>query len=235
MSKKYQELKKTNASQILSIISKLIIQIENTYDDEYNLFDAKVEKDILDFRSLLKKISGNIIELKINTPWEFEDYSTEIDGKEILVKKDPNIKDYISIKDVYNFIPYIPFKTDLDIIKPFTKKTSLTNIEFLFMYDNNGYLSILEGELLKVKIPFIRVVFNMHTHPEGHCGFSVPDINSGLDLLSEGGLATSVVTDSCAIVMHRQGLITENDYIKIKSRKYENEIFDSIKFTKIIY
>jgi len=235
LSKKYQELKKTNASQILSIINLLIIQIENTYDEDYNLFDAKVERDVTDLKLMLKKINEGIIDLKVNVPWEFEDYFAEIDGKKISIKKDPTIKDYTSIKDVYNFIPYIPFKTELDLIKSFAKKTSLTNIEFLFLYDNNGYLSILEGELLKVKIPFIRVIFNMHTHPEGHCGFSVPDINSGVDLLSEGGLATSVITESCAIVMYRQGLITENDYIKIKSKKYENVIFDSIKFTKIFY
>ncbi len=233
MNKKYQETRITNASLILSIINKMILKIEDTYDDNYDLFDAKVEYKINDMNYLLKKLKDNIIEFKINTPWDFEDYIEEINNKKIIIKNDKNLKNYISIKDLYDFIPYIPFRTDLSIINYFTQKTTSTNIEYIFLYDYNGSLSILEGELLRVKIPFVKVIYNMHSHPNGHCGFSIPDINSGLDLLSEGGFASAVATDSCALVMYRQGLVTEDDYINIKTGKYEN--LNSIKFIKIVY
>ncbi|AFZ71129.1 hypothetical protein Calag_1422 [Caldisphaera lagunensis DSM 15908] len=233
MNKKYQETRITNGSLILSIINKIILKIEDTYDDNYNLFDAKIDYKIKDIDYLLKKLKDNVIDLKINTPWDFKDHIEEINDKKIIIKNDTNLKNYISIKDLYDFIPYIPFHTDLSIINSFTQKTTSSNIEYLFLYDYNGYLSILEGETLKVKIPFIKVAYNMHSHPNGHCGFSLPDINSGLDLLSEGGLASSVVTERCALVMYRQGLVIEDDYINIKSRKYEN--LKSIKFIKIVY
>ncbi|MDP8003001.1 MAG: hypothetical protein ACP5I6_00745 [Caldisphaera sp.] len=236
MSKKFQTYTKTNGSIILAIINKVILSIENSFDESYNLFDAKVEKNLIEENSLRQLIKNKRIELKVDVPWEFDTIEDEANNMEIKIIKDKYLKNFVSIKDLYSFVPLIPYKFDLEIIKNFSRKTTESNIEYLMLYDYNSNLTILEGELLRVKIPFVKVIYNMHTHPYGHCGLSQQDINSGLDLLSEGGLSTSASTENCAVAMFRQGLVIENDYIKIKELKGNiDENLSSIKFEKILY
>ncbi len=234
LNKKYQDLKVTEASLIISLLYKLVTILEDTYDDAYDLFDASINiNDITPLGMITKKRE---IKIGVNTPWDFEDVEEEIGNKKLRIVKERYVRSHVSIKKIYNLIPLIPYKYDINIIKELARKTTSTGIEYLLLYDESSNLTILEGELFRVRLPFVKVIYSMHTHPLGHCGLSQPDVNSGLDLLSEGGISSSASTENCAAIMHRIGLVLEDDYIKIKSSKGEvSGNLTSIKFSKIIY
>ncbi|MCE4608680.1 MAG: hypothetical protein F7B61_07000 [Caldisphaeraceae archaeon] len=234
MDRKYQDLKVTEASLIISLLYRLITALEDTYDDAYDLFNASINaNDITPIDMIAKKRE---IRVGVNAPWDFENVEEEIDNRKLKIVKERYARNHVSIEKVYSLIPLIPYKYDINIIKEFARKTTSTGIEYLLLYDENSNLTILEGELFRVRLPFVKVIYNMHTHPLGHCGLSQPDVNSGLDLLSEGGISSSASTENCAVIMHRVGLVLEDDYIKIKSSKGKvGGNLTSIKFSKIIY
>ena len=97
---------------------------------------------------------------------------------------------------------------------------------------------MLEGEYLRVRIPRVKTVLSIHTHPEGACGLSKADIETGLDLLSEGGVMEAAATPSCAFIMMREGAVSEDAYIRVKTLKgpvYSEYSIDGLRFYKIYY
>ncbi|MGC9072053.1 MAG: hypothetical protein ACP5HK_05100 [Acidilobus sp.] len=98
-------------------------------------------------------------------------------------------------------------------------ETTETGVEFMLLYTSDGHLLTLEGERYRVRIPRVKVAMAFHTHPEGHCGLSKQDLESAVDLLTEGGLASGSVTPSCAAVVYRLGMVNEDDYLSFKAGK----------------
>ena len=117
--------------------------------------------------------------------------------------------------------------------------TTRTGIEFIFYYLDDGRIAMFEGEYHRVRLPKVRAVASIHTHPEGACGLSKQDIESGLDLLAEGGLLLGAATTSCMAVMRRRFMVSEEDYLKIKeyllNKKINFKKLDTVVFNVIRY
>ncbi|MCE4613227.1 MAG: hypothetical protein F7C07_05280 [Desulfurococcales archaeon] len=129
--------------------------------------------------------------------------------------------------------PRIPFTFDGSLIKELAAETSRTGIEYIFLYSSDGYLFVLEGGYLRVNIPFVRVVGSVHTHPEGSCGLSSKDVESGLDLLSEGGLFEAAATPACYFYMARTRSVSEEDYVK--ARMIRGDILEPLRLETIVF
>ncbi len=109
---------------------------------------------------------------------------------------------------------------DRGIFRDKAFETSRTGIEYMFIYLETGDVALFEGEHHRVRLPFVSSSANLHTHPEGACGLSKPDVESGLDLLINGGIVSASATPSCLAYMVRIYLVLEDDYTRVKEALY---------------
>jgi hypothetical protein len=129
--------------------------------------------------------------------------------------------------------PRIPFEKDGGMIRGLAEETTRTGVEYILLYDSGWSLVVLEGGYLRVTIPFVRVVGSVHTHPEGSCGLSRKDVESGLDLLAEGGLFEASATPSCYFYMGRIGGVSEGDYVRVKMLK--GDVLEPLRLDTIVF
>jgi len=129
--------------------------------------------------------------------------------------------------------PSIPFERDGSLIRGLAEETSRSGVEYIMLYDSRGTLLVLEGGYLRVTIPFVKVVGSVHTHPEGSCGLSRKDVESGLDLLAEGGVFEASATPSCYFYMARTGGLSEEDYVRVKSMR--GDVLEPLRLETIVF
>ncbi len=111
---------------------------------------------------------------------------------------------------------------DKELFRHRAVETSLSGIEYMFIYLETGEVAMFEGERYRVRLPFVSSTANLHTHPEKACGLSKPDVESALDLLVEGGLIAASATPSCVVYLVRVYMVSEDDYTRIKEALYYN-------------
>ncbi|MCE4619586.1 MAG: hypothetical protein F7C33_01020 [Desulfurococcales archaeon] len=143
---------------------------------------------------------------------------------------------------LYERVPHVVLYNDSSMWKRLALDTTRTGVEYMGIYLDNGEVLVVEGERFRVRLPFVRSLASIHTHPDPYCELSVKDIESGLDLLVEGGLFEAAVTRSCASVMHRVGFVSEDDYVSVREfvlsrgRKLDKLLrLSSIRFLKTAY
>lgn len=97
------------------------------------------------------------------------------------------------------------------ILKGYALKTRMSNVEYFIALINDRLIA-LEGERLGVRLPHFKTYAIAHTHPIGHIMFSHKDIESTIDLFTEGGILSLVATENSATVLRRRGPYTIDDY-----------------------
>ncbi len=134
----------------------------------------------------------------------------------------------ISLQSLYSRIPNEVGRYAASVLSSYTSRTAFEGVEYMVVVLRNGRAALLEGEVEKVRIPYVRHVADAHTHPRW-CFPSGADIESLKNLLLDSGLGSAIVSPECTLVMARDGPFTEDDYIalaelrnSIRGRDYES-------------
>ncbi len=231
----------TLASKSIAVLYAIVTGLEEIVEDE-GLDPGRVSLGwgLLDE---IREDPGKVIEsgiVNVGYPGLVQSIVRRVDsgvGELTVVMEDNEYN--MNFYDLYDEIVKILLKDSFEFAMK-ASYTTKTGIEFIFFYLEDGSVAMLEGEHFRVRLPRLRAVASIHTHPEGACGLSRADVESGLDLLSEGGLALGAATPSCMFIMYRRYLISEDDYVILKKLIYKNknifkEKLKSIRFAMVRY
>jgi len=243
MTSKEQMLDTTPGSVGMAVLHALIIFVEDHAEETgLSLGDFTVPwrlKDTLreDPRRIIAWGEAVVYTSRSSEPAVRE---VEIAGERIELRIEPGFGDE-SFLTLYDEPPRI-LRNDRELIRRKAEETTATGVEYMFLYLSDGSVAMFEGEHYRVRLPFVEAAATLHTHPEGACGLSDADIQSGLDLLVSGGLMTGAATPSCIAFMLRKGLVSEEDYLRVKELLYYRRAhelpghkLDTIKFGYTMY
>jgi hypothetical protein len=132
-----------------------------------------------------------------------------IEGVEVSSEPPP-----VSLHSLYSTVPKEIGKYAASALSSYALRTALEGVEYMVVVLRNGRAALLEGEVEKVRIPYLRHVADAHTHPRW-CFPSAPDIESLMNLLLDSGLGSAIVSPECTLVMAREGPFTEEDYLAL--------------------
>ena len=227
MGSKEQALLRTSGSLGFALLYAVITHIEDLADErgldlgDFSVSWALKDRLLSNPMSLLASGRVEVFSSRVSEPVSRR---VEIWGKTIDIAVTPGFGEE-SIIGLYRSAARM-LSLDASIVREKAAVTSRSGTEFMFIYLDNGELAMFEGEVYRVRLPFVRAVATVHTHPEGSCGLSLPDIQSGLDLLSEGGLLSGAATPTCLAYMARIGLLTIDDYVAVKEALYYKRHWD---------
>ncbi len=233
--RKEEKIFTTRASVSLAVLNAILNTVENIIEEyDLDINDLSLRWGSID--SILNP-SENIY-IKIY-------YKYNININENIIINNNNIN--LSINEGYGDLRFL---TLYDLVEKIILQdafeyaikasyTTRTGIEFIFYYLDDGRIAMFEGEYHRVRLPKVRAVASVHTHPESACGLSKQDIESGLDLLAEGGLLLGAATTRCMAIMRRRFMVSEEDYLKIKeyllNKKVNFKKLDTLVFNVIRY
>ncbi|MGC9209847.1 MAG: hypothetical protein ACP5FT_01050 [Acidilobus sp.] len=213
---KRQQLVTTGGSIYAALSYAVIRFIEDMVETEEELKGAKVPAYLLSPRDAINRItSEGEVEIYIPMVTEAERVIT-IAGHEVRLSVVKSPSGLVSALALYESSFRGVIMLDRELYKRLAQETTETGTEFMLIYSPEGSLASVEGERYRVRVPRVRASMTFHTHPEGHCGLSEQDLESAVDLLTEGGLASGSVTPSCASVMYRYGMVDVDDYVAFK-------------------
>ncbi len=210
-------LMSTDASLSVALLYALLTGVEYLSEDEDFPLESVsyswgLEEELAEYP--YRVLERGVIEVYSSRLYSSVERVMDVGDYRVTVRVSPGYGDY-GIRRLYEK-PYLFLRGDYSRIRERALITSRTGTEYMFVYLSNGELAVFEGETFRVRLPFIEAVANIHTHPEGACGLSRPDVESGLDLLSRGGLLAAAATPSCMAFMVRVGLVSEDDYIRVR-------------------
>lgn len=248
---KRQWIEETRGAVVLSVIARILEKIEVVSEIlGKEPGEIEVEEWVFDVDALATRISAGMVEVRVRAPSELVEEAgaedvLEVNGHRVVLRiiGDPELWG-ASSGSLYDMVPRMILRMDGSRFKNLAFGTSRDGIEYMGIYLEDGRVAFFEGEHYRVSLPFVRALANIHTHPEGACSLSIPDIRSGLDLLVEGGLFEAAVTPSCAAVMYRIGLVIEDDYVALKefllnSQKRRKPVMmprlKSVRFARLAY
>ena len=171
----------------------------------------RLEEEIRERPRSLLRSGATVYSTRVDRGVERE---VEVLGSSLRVTLEPGFGD-LELESLYMLAPQL-VALDSSIIREHALETTRSGIEYLMIYLGSGEVAVFEGEAYRVRLPFVPSSASLHTHPEGSCGLSAQDVQSGLDLLVEGGLFEAAATPSCIAFMARMGLVSEEDYIAIR-------------------
>jgi hypothetical protein len=242
---KRQWVKVTRGSLYAAVAHAVIDAVEGVFDESFDLLEVAIPSYLLSFEEVVERLRVGPLTVTVRVPsYEGVLGEYELDnGSVIRVLSSWGFEGDSTLRSLYETAPVRIVQADSSLIREAALETGRTGVEYIYLYSHAGSLIALEGERGRVRIPFARVAFSLHTHPPGACGLSLADVQSGLDLLSEGGLAEAAATSRCVYIMYREGLVLEDDYIKIRGlRGRRGEAFDpgrlslrSVKFQVVYY
>lgn len=245
---KEQWMKVTTGSKLLAAYYGIIAAIERISGEaDVSPLEYYVGEEVLDATWIQGGIESGKLVVEYNGPREgLEEVEDEIEigGRTVTLQLTP-VRELMGVPltALYETAPEKTLRSDSPEFKRLAFETTRSGIEYMSLYLDDGRILFLEGEYLRVSLPFVRAAGSVHTHPEGSCMLSLKDLESGLDLLAEGGLFEAVATISCSFIMYRIGLVTEDDYFRVKEAilkarggGLERPIrLDSIKFYSLSY
>ncbi|WP_460123670.1 hypothetical protein [Stetteria hydrogenophila] len=203
----------TRASAAIAIAYSVVDVIESIYEDEVPLWEIGVGG------SVLAPPRSSTVIIDVCYPGRsgvLGERKLEPLGVTVRVVAGERGAPEYSLVDLYRAIAMQPLQGDGEVIRRLALETARTGVEYALIYTSQGYAAILEGDVYRVRLPFIKAAVLYHTHPEGACSLSYKDLESSLDLMVEGGVGGGAATTSCAAVAYRVGFVVEDDYIKIR-------------------
>ncbi len=250
MTAKKQWLESTKAATILSVYYGIIDLLERlSLDAESPPQALEVDERLMDKEWLESRIAEGLITVRVRPPSpgvsERLNGIVELaNGRPVSIEVVPDDEIWgVKLGSLYEGLPSLVLRMDASLYKRLAFETTRSEIEYMGIYTVNGLLAVFEGEHYRVTLPFVKSVASVHTHPEGSCLLSLKDVESGLDLLVEGGLFIAAATTSCAFAMYRYGLVLEEDFFRVKEAllKARKKGFtgslrlDSIRFYSVAY
>lgn len=120
----------------------------------------------------------------------------------------------VSLEALYARVPREVGRYASSTLSSYAARTAFEGVEYMVVVLRNGRAALLEGEVERVRIPYLRHVADAHTHPRW-CFPSAPDIESLTNLLLDSGLGSAIVSPECTLVIARDGPFTEDDYLAL--------------------
>ena len=235
-------LKKTRAAESIAVLWGILTATEDMAEDLGVPLDSitaswRLEEEIRDKPREIVRSGATLYSTRIDRSVE---RTVEVLEGSLRVTLEPGFGD-LGLESLYLLAPRLS-SLDSPLIRGHALETTRNGIEYLMIYLGSGEVAVFEGEAYRVRLPFVPSSASLHTHPEGSCGLSTQDIQSGLDLLVEGGLFEAAATPSCIVFMARIGLVSEEDYIAIREAIVRRRIGElwrrrlgSVRFGVIAY
>ncbi len=221
-----QWLEETPGAIYLSIAASLLLLAEGR--ENLDISQVIVTPELLD-QSLVKMAkTSRKVSIAVNVTQLQEVYNV---GDLTIEVKSGNVKDGVGLLRLYERTPVNVVALDRELLRHLAQETSSTGVEYMLIYLEDGKVAVLEGERFRVSVPFVNSLAMLHTHPSGACGLSQKDLKSGIELLTEEGLFSGAVTPECAYIMYREGLVDEEDFIRVK--KGELRDLRTVKFMHV--
>ncbi len=118
-------------------------------------------------------------------------------------------------KSLYRRALEVFIENIIPLLKDKAKLSDTKHVEYMLLITPKKIGVILEGDVDKVRIPYIKTYVMAHTHPSPNCFFSQKDIISSLDLFANQGLLSAVITTTCSAIMYRVDDMTVEDYERL--------------------
>ncbi len=215
---KWQEVRETRGSAYAALLYAVLTTIEETAETEEALWGSRVPGLLLDPVSALSEVRLSS-RIEVYVPGTSGSRVVEVGGTAVTLRFVEPRSGYVGVDALYSTAYRATLMLDRDLVARLAGETTETGVEYMLLYAEDGSVLVLEGERYRVRIPRVKVVMAYHTHPEGHCGLSAKDVESALDLLTEGGLASGSATPTCAAVLYRHGLVDEDEYVALRGGK----------------
>lgn len=245
---KGQWIKATRGSLLLAAYYSVIDAIERMAGEEdVSPLEYSVQEELLDPSWVLDRIDTGGLVVKVSSrraSLRNIEEEASLAGRRLVIRLVPDQDLWgVSLASLYEVVPGNVLRADSIELKQLAFRTTRNGIEYIGLYLEDGRVAFFEGEFLRVSLPFVKAVGTVHTHPEGSCMLSLKDLESGLDLLVEGGLFEAVATPSCVFLMYRLGYVLEDDFfnlkealLKVKGRGLKNKLkLESIRFYSLAY
>ncbi len=136
------------------------------------------------------------------------------DGVESIFSDAPMVNS-VFWKSLYRRTLEVFVENIIPLLKNKAKLTDTKHVEYMLLITPKKIGIILEGDIDKVRIPYIKTYVMAHTHPSPNCFFSQKDIISSLDLFTNQGLLSAVITTTCSAIMYRVDDMTIEDYERL--------------------
>jgi proteasome lid subunit RPN8/RPN11 len=223
---KEQYIISTTGSKLMALLFRVVLRLEDLAEEhDFDVSSVTLPYSLVDQLTDSYSAESPPRRIVLYSSSLFEPVRSSVEAPQdgnVEVSVEPGFGD-TSYKSLYLASVRI-VKFDSLLLREKAKRTSVDGIEYMFIYLGTGDLAVFEGEHYKVKLPFVQAAANIHTHPEGSCGLSLPDVASGLELLVTGGLLAASATPSCLAYMVRVGMVSEDDYIRLKEMLYRKRV-----------
>lgn len=205
-------------------IAKLLLEIENIVDEV--LSEHQVEKHKYRVEGL-EDIKRGTVHIYIDLDRRCSK-EVSMDGTLIKVSCQRVLP---NVNEVFRHTAINLAKISVNLLRPFLGKEE----EYMVVILDRGSAAILEGSPEKVVAPFIPgTVFTCHTHPNTYRALlSKEDARSLLELLSNRGLGSCVVSTTSCLVVYRCGPFVLDDYFKLFNAIKEQEYIDVITLSSL--
>jgi len=227
---KEQWVESTRGARLAWAYHSIILALEEAMEEEgLEPESLLVEERLLDTSVLEEAARAREARFRASVSHRYE---TEVNGMRVVVEPEESLWG-VPASSLYEEAPREVIKSDSMLLKRLAHTTTMTGVEYIVLY-HGGEAYVLEGEYLRVRIPFAKVAASVHTHPSGGCALSLADVSSALDLLAESGLFEAAATTTCAAVLYRVGPVDEDDYVAareaiLKASRGKREAFPRLK------
>ncbi len=220
-----------NNTRYIGFLSRFINFLEDVLDDAW-CEDIFIDKSIYSNRPIIP----NTIEIEpykcsydplesisvFSSQWDIDEISITIG------------KGYYSLNELYFLIPSIYIETLHYLMKSYSSKTITSKKEYFLAILFNGKGFLVEGEVDRVRIPFIPHCLSSHTHPSHMPIPSKRDIEMILYMMLNRGFLHVIETVGASLYIYRVKPLSENDLVKLRSIESLNNYRDVINVFKTI-
>ncbi|MEM1525826.1 MAG: hypothetical protein QW775_01565 [Ignisphaera sp.] len=221
---KYHTVVEDDNVAIVTKTAKLLLEIENIVDEI--LSEHQIEEHKYRVEGLEDPNRGTVhVYIDLNGKC-----SKEVSKDDKLIKVScqrvlPNVN------EIFRYIVINLAKISVNLLRPFLGREE----EYMVIFLDRGSAAILEGSPEKVVAPFIPgTVFTCHTHPNTYRALlSKEDARSLLELLSNRGLGSCVISTSSCLVVYRCGPFVLDDYFKLFNAIKDQEYIDIITLSSL--
>lgn len=217
-------------TRYIGFLSRFINFLEDVLDDAW-CEDIFVDKNIYDKRPIVPSI---VVVEPYNCSYDPGE-SIKIFSRQWDIDVDVTIgKGYYSINEMYFLIPSIYVETLHYLMKSYASKTIVNKREYFLavLFNGRGYL--VEGDINRVKIPFIPHCISAHTHPSNMPIPSKHDMQMILHMMLNRGFLHVIETVGSSLYIYRVRPLSENDLIKLRSIESMNNYREVINIFKTI-
>lgn len=210
VSKKFHVLVDRPETRIMGFMCSVINMLEDVLEDA-TCEDVKVDLGALHQNILVVK--G--VKCKENISESVEAYGEryEIDAR--IGEGD------VSYRRLYDTVLELYFKQLRPLIRQYLPETLESGVEYYLsvLFDGKGFIA--EGDIGRVKLPFLKECFSAHTHPSPQPVPSERDIETIIKIMLERGLGHSIEASAGSLILIRTRPIRVEDLATLREIEKE--------------